>query len=120
MPRRSAWPLILPGADLGRILGAERRTPRPFASAGLRPHRRHAVRRLSELAADCAPAELTSGIVIFEHSNYLGASAHVTEELKNLEDVKEPCIKTETSPSGTSSSKDVWGDCISSIRLIRL
>ena len=27
----------------------------------------------------------------------MGASAHVTEDLKNLEDFKGPCIKTETS-----------------------
>ena len=65
-----------------------------------------------------APAELTSGIVIFEHSNYMGASAHVTEDLKNLEDFKGPCIKTDSSgPPGTSTSKEVWGDCISSIRV---
>ena len=64
-----------------------------------------------------APAELTSGIVIFEDSNYMGASAHVTEDLKNLEDFKGPCIKTETSSNGIGSSKDVWGDCISSIRV---
>jgi len=66
-----------------------------------------------------APAELTSGIVIFEDSNYMGASAHVTEDIKNLEDFKGPCIKTETS-GGTptvSSTKEVWGDCISSIRV---
>lgn len=63
-----------------------------------------------------APAELTSGIVIYEHANYLGASALVTEDLKNLEDVKGPCIKTETS-GNVSSTKNLWGDCISSIRV---
>jgi len=63
-----------------------------------------------------APAELTSGIVIYEHANYMGESAHVTEDLKNLEDVKGPCVKTESSGE-TTSSKDVWGDCISSIRV---
>jgi hypothetical protein len=63
------------------------------------------------------PADLSSGIVIFEHANYMGASAHVTEDVKNLEDVKGPCIKTESSGTGATSSKDVWGDCISSIRV---
>ena len=63
-----------------------------------------------------APAELTSGIVIFEHANYMGASAYVTEDLKNLEDVKGPCVKTESSGE-TTTTKYVWGDCISSIRV---
>ncbi|MEO5898457.1 MAG: hypothetical protein ABIS06_22430 [Vicinamibacterales bacterium] len=63
-----------------------------------------------------APGELASGIVIFEHANYLGASAHVTDDIKNLEDVKGPCIKLESAGS-TTTSKDVWGDCISSIRV---
>ena len=63
-----------------------------------------------------APADLTSGIVVYEHINYQGASAHVTEDLKNLEDVKGPCVKTDSS-GDTTTRKDVWGDCISSIRV---
>ena len=63
-----------------------------------------------------APAELTSGIIIFEHANYLGESAHVTEDLKNLEDVKGPCAKTETS-GNVSTTTYLWGDCISSVKV---
>jgi hypothetical protein len=62
-----------------------------------------------------APAQLTSGIVIYEHANYLGGSALVTEDVKNLEDVKGPCARTDSGP--TSPTTYLWGDCISSIRV---
>jgi hypothetical protein len=30
------------------------------------------------------PSELTTGIVVYEHSNYLGDSAHITADIKHL------------------------------------
>lgn len=84
----------------------------------IRKHRQAFVLAGLTLFAGCekslptAPAELTSGIVIYEHSNYMGASAHVTEDIKNLEDVQGPCIKSES-----NGTRNVWGDCISSIRV---
>ena len=63
-----------------------------------------------------APSELTTGVVVYEHADYQGASAHVTSDIRNLEDVKGPCVKVEGSGE-TSSTTNLWGDCISSIRL---
>ena len=60
-----------------------------------------------------APSELTSGIVVYEHADYLGASAHITTDVTNLEDFKGPCWKGD----GRGGIIEVWGDCISSIRL---
>ena len=67
-----------------------------------------------ETTLPTAPAELTSGIVIYEHVNYMGAAAHVTDDIRNLEDVWGPCVKSGSDPGST---KNVWGDCISSIRV---
>jgi len=40
-----------------------------------------------------APSELTTGIVVYEHANYLGQSAHVTKDIRDLKDIDEgPCV----------------------------
>jgi hypothetical protein len=63
-----------------------------------------------------APTELSGGIVVYEHADYLGASAHITEDIRDLKDFKGPCQKTESGTSG-STTTDVWTDCISSVRV---
>jgi hypothetical protein len=63
-----------------------------------------------------APSALASGIVIYEHADYLGASAHITADIKDLADFKGPCVAFETSGT-TTTTKDVWNDCVSSIRV---
>jgi hypothetical protein len=63
-----------------------------------------------------APSDLMQGIVVYEHANYLGESAHVTQDIKDLKDFKGPCIHFETTGTTTSTS-NVWNDCISSIRI---
>ena len=64
-----------------------------------------------ETTLPIGPSELTSGIVIYEHANYIGQSGHVTEDVKDLRNVDDgPC---ETDPDSGSD----WNDCISSIRV---
>src|ERR1700704_3702803 len=64
-----------------------------------------------------APSDLTTGVVIYQHANFLGESAHITADISNLEDGRGPCVRTETDSDGNTSSKDSWDDCASSIRV---
>ena len=58
-----------------------------------------------------APTSLNAGIILYEHANFLGNSAHLTGDLADLRDVKGPCIKGED-----ASTRD-WNDCVSSVRV---
>ena len=60
-----------------------------------------------------APSELTSGIVVYDFQDYQGESAHVTEDISDLDDVQGPCRKSDS--DGTFM--DIWDDCISSVRI---
>jgi hypothetical protein len=64
-----------------------------------------------------APSELTTGVVIYQHANFLGDSAHITADITNLAEVRGPCVRTDTDANGNSSSTDSWDDCASSIRV---
>ena len=64
-----------------------------------------------------APSELTTGVVIYQHANFLGESAHITSDIENLESVRGPCVRSDTDANGNSSSTDSWDDCASSIRV---
>ena len=64
-----------------------------------------------------APSELTTGLVIYQHANFLGESAHVTNDIPNLEQVHGPCIREDTDANGNTSSSDSWDDCVSSVRV---
>src|SRR5262245_31458184 len=57
-----------------------------------------------------APSELTTGVVIYQHANFLGESAHITSDIENLESVRGPCVRTDTDANGNSSSTDSWDD----------
>ena len=59
-----------------------------------------------------APSELTTGVVIYEHASFIGASAHVTADISDLEDVRGPCLTFED-----NAEKKAWDDCVSSIRV---
>jgi hypothetical protein len=59
-----------------------------------------------------APSELTSGIVVYEHVDYRGKSAHVTHNLADLEQTDGPCVI-----AGSSDAAQSWDDCISSVRV---
>jgi hypothetical protein len=60
-----------------------------------------------------APSDLQTGIIVYEHADFLGAAAHITTDVSDLKDYKGPCIESD----GESSTVDVWNDCISSIRV---
>jgi Peptidase inhibitor family I36 len=64
-----------------------------------------------------APSDLTTGIVIYQNANFLGESAHITADIPNLENVRGPCVRTDTDADGNTSSTDSWDDCASSIRV---
>src|SRR5262245_58401343 len=59
-----------------------------------------------------APSTLTEGIVIYRDANFLGRSALVTSDIRNLRDFTGPCHK-----SDGDSSVDSWDDCVSSVRV---
>jgi hypothetical protein len=62
-----------------------------------------------EVTLPVAPSELTSGIIIYEHANYLGESAHVTEDIKDLRSIdRGPCALDDST---------TWNDCVSSVRV---
>jgi len=58
-----------------------------------------------------SPSDLTAGIIIYEHANYLGESALILEDISDLSGVKGPC----NVPAGGSEGN--WNDCISSVRV---
>jgi hypothetical protein len=62
------------------------------------------------------PSDLQSGLIIYEDANYLGDSAHITESVSDLDDFKGPCIEYESS-GGTTTTRETWDECISSVRL---
>ena len=65
-----------------------------------------------------APSELTTGIVVYEHANYLGDSAHITGDIRDLKSFKGPCERSESSGNPPySSTVQEWNDCISSVRV---
>jgi hypothetical protein len=64
-----------------------------------------------------APSDLQSGLIIYEHANFLGDSAHITESVNDLTDFEGPCVYTETSSDGSTSTSESWNDCISSVRV---
>jgi hypothetical protein len=73
---------------------------------------------LAALANGCSPEELpmaptalTAGIILYEHANFLGNSAHLTGELPDLRDFRGPCIH------GDDASSRDWNDCVSSVRV---
>ena len=58
-----------------------------------------------------APTPFTTGIILYEHSNYLGKSAHLTVDLHDLRDFRGPCFE------GDDASSRNWNDCVSSVRV---
>jgi hypothetical protein len=73
---------------------------------------------LAALAPGCTPTELpmaptalTTGVILYEHANFLGNSAHLTADIADLRDFRGPCIK------GDDASTRDWNDCASSVRV---
>ena len=73
---------------------------------------------LAALAHGCSPTELpmaptpfTTGVILYEHANFLGNSAHLTADVPELRDFRGPCIR------GDDASSRDWNDCVSSVRV---
>ena len=62
-----------------------------------------------------APSDLTTGIVIYEFQDYQGRSAHVTEDISDLDNVDGPCLRR-TIDGGFTGGVG-WDDCISSVKV---
>ncbi len=62
-----------------------------------------------EMTLPSAPSDLTMGVVVYEHANYLGRSAHITKDIKDLKNI-------DRGPCETEDTTD-WNDCISSVRI---
>ena len=58
-----------------------------------------------------APTPFTTGVILYEHANFLGNSAHLTADNPDLRDFRGPCLHGED-----ASSRD-WNDCVSSVRV---
>jgi hypothetical protein len=59
-----------------------------------------------------APTPLVTGVILYEHANFLGNSAHLTADVADLRDFRGPCLHS----SEDASSRD-WNDCVSSVRV---
>ena len=71
---------------------------------------------LAALAHSCSPAELpmapsalTTGVILYEHANFLGNSAHLTADIEDLRNFRGPCRQSEDAED--------WNDCVSSVRV---
>jgi hypothetical protein len=66
-----------------------------------------------------APSDLMTGITVYEHADYLGQSAHITQDIADLKDFKGPCERYGSGVVGAPAPdlKQEWDDCISSIRV---
>jgi len=65
-----------------------------------------------------APSDWSTGIIIYEHANFLGDSNLVDKNVSDLKSYKGPCVETDsTGPNGQSSTTYSWKNCISSIRV---
>jgi len=59
-----------------------------------------------------APSELVQGIVVYEHANFQGVSAHIARNIEDLKTYIGPCEETTDNVSSFN-----WNDCISSVRV---
>jgi hypothetical protein len=69
-------------------------------------------RGCSEQELPMAPSDFSAGIIVYEHANFLGNSAHLTSDMPDLRDFRGPCVHESTE----GVSRD-WNDCISSVRV---
>jgi hypothetical protein len=59
------------------------------------------------------PTSFTAGIILYEHANFLGNSAHITADVDDLRDFTGPCVHDD----GNGSVSRDWNDCVSSVRV---
>jgi hypothetical protein len=68
--------------------------------------------RCSDPELPMAPSDLATGIVLYEHANYFGNSAHITSDMPDLRDFRGPCVHE----NDDGVTRD-WNDCVSSVRV---
>lgn len=56
----------------------------------------------SPLELPMAPTALTSGVILYEHANFLGNSAHLTADLPDLRDFRGPCLHGDDASSANT------------------
>lgn len=61
-----------------------------------------------------APDDLVEGVVVYQDINYTAASAHISQDIKDLKDFDGPCFK---SSDEFGVAEYAWNDCISSVRI---
>jgi hypothetical protein len=66
----------------------------------------------SHVELPMAPTSLTAGIILYEHANFLGNSAHLTGDAPDLRDYRGPCVN-----QGDEVADRSWSDCVSSVRV---
>ena len=74
---------------------------------------------LATLGNGCTVTELpmaptagfTAGIILYEHANFLGNSAHLIADIADLREFRGPCFE------GDDASSRDWNDCVSSVRV---
>ena len=71
--------------------------------------------QLAELPT--APSDLTQGVSIYEDANFLGESALLEADSRDLSDFKGPCEHAESDSNGATTYTYNWNDCTSSLRL---
>jgi hypothetical protein len=59
-----------------------------------------------------APSDFSAGVIVYEHANFLGNSAHLTGDMSDLREFRGPCVHE----NDGSVDRD-WNDCISSVRV---
>ena len=64
-----------------------------------------------------APSNLTTGVAVYEHGDFMGLSAHLTEDVLNLQSYSQGCGQVIGNGNPNESDQLDWNDCISSIRL---
>ena len=60
-----------------------------------------------------SPSSFTEGIILFEHANFLGNSAHLTGDIEDLREFAGPCVHSD----GEGGVSRDWNDCVSSVRV---
>lgn len=59
-----------------------------------------------------APTPLVTGVILYEHANFLGNSARLTADVAYLRDFRGPSF-----PSDGESSSRNWNECVWSVRV---
>ena len=60
-----------------------------------------------------SPTSFTSGVILYEHANFLGNSAYIASDVSDLRDFTGPCVHDD----GSGSVSRDWNDCVSSVKV---